>query len=521
MTRVAWHLSALLVVFLVASLLPAAPLSAQSTTTLIDFETGVDREPIRSSIPGLRFSNSKGNDWLYGDVRTGNYNAPYPNNCPDFDGQCAYNVSGNFFAWMGQASGDGKIDFTAGDATRFEADFSTAEELKIEAYDQDGAKFVSVTVDPNIRTGNFGHVRIEAPSGKQISSIVIKGSQNRWLMDNLLTDASASDDPPSEPEAPSKPDKKKHSHSASVKVYQRVTPNRVAARNGIVHYHFASVNPGRGDAKRIVVRMNINVVHLHIIDADFGSAGGWISKIGDDYIEFEFGRQPHGGDTLTANIRFRVSPDAPNGTQLGGRVTYRWYDDNGGGSGQSNDLSIVVGDQEQHSDQEQMEVERDGEGRIFTCTQFIPREPVVFWYNTPDGKVVQLESIEADDQGKLVLIFKTKGKGLHKGRHSMVGRGHWSGIIVIGEFVIDDDEAEAGAAEDQSPNDGNTDENAGDEQANDDSSGDGSTDDGSSGNDQTDDGGTDDGSSDEDQADDASSEDDGSSDDASPDSANV
>jgi hypothetical protein len=494
MTRVAWHLSALLVVCLVGSLFSARPLAAQSNLTLIDFETGVDRQPIRSSIPGLNFSNSDGNDWLYGDVRTGNYNAPYPNDCPDFDGQCAYNVSGNFFAWMGQASGDGKIDFTAGNTTRFEADFSTAEELKIEAYDQDGMKFVSVTVDPNIRTGNFGHVRIEAPSGKRIASIVIKGSQNRWLMDNLLTDASVSADPPSEPAKPSKPDKPdKKKHSASVKVYQRVTPNRVAARNGIVHYHFASVNPGRGDAKRIVVRMNINVVHLHIIDADFGSAGGWISKIGQDYIEFEFGRQPHGSDALMANIRFRVSPDAPNGTQLGGRVTYRWYDDNGGGSGQSNDLSIVVGDEEQHSEHEEMLVERDGEGRTFTCTQFIPREPVAFWYNTPDGKVVQLETIEADDHGKLILIFKTKGKGLHKGRHLMVGRGHWSGIIVIGEFVIDDAEAEAdddaNTGDDQVDEDSTVDEgSANDDQADEGNSGDDQADEGNSGDDQADQG---------------------------------
>jgi hypothetical protein len=468
MARFAWHLSALLVAFIVGSVFPAAEVSAQSSLTLIDFETGTDRQPIRSTIAGLNFSNSKGNDWLYGDVRTGNYNAPYPNECPDFDGQCAYNVSGNFFAWLGQASGDGKIDFTEGTATRFEADFSTAEELKIEAYDQDGAKFVTVTVDPNIRTGNFGHVRIEAPSGKTIASVLIKGGQNRWLMDNLLTDASASEPPPDEPEKPSKPEKEKpekHKRSASVKVYQRVTPNRAVARNGHVHYHFASVNPGRGDAKRIVVRMNINVIHLHIIDADFGSAGGWISKIGDDYIEFEFGRQPHGGDPLTANIRFRVGPDVPNGTQLGGRVTYRWYDDNGGGTGQSNDLSIIVDDEEQNSDHEEMEVERDGEGRIFSCKHFIPREPVVFWYNTPDGKVVQLETIEADDQGKLVVIFKTKGKGLHKGRHSMVGRGHWSGIVVIGEFVVDDDEAEqegevGGEADD--PADDGADDNADD-----------------------------------------------------------
>src|SRR5690349_19238 len=84
----------------------------------IDFEDGIDGQPIQSTIPGLKFTTTNGQDWIYGDWRTGYYHGKYP------AGQ--YTSNGNFFAWLGPYQGDGRIDFTQGRATYISFGVSTA-----------------------------------------------------------------------------------------------------------------------------------------------------------------------------------------------------------------------------------------------------------------------------------------------------------------------------------------------------------------------------------------------------------
>src|SRR5690349_14582901 len=68
----------------------------------LTFEAGQDGAPIARTIPGLRFSLPGGGSWLYGDARSGKYDAPYP--------QGALAVDGNGFAWTGERAGEGRID---------------------------------------------------------------------------------------------------------------------------------------------------------------------------------------------------------------------------------------------------------------------------------------------------------------------------------------------------------------------------------------------------------------------------
>ena len=97
------------------------------------------------------FTTTAGQDWLYADWRTGNYNGPYP------DG--AYISNGNFCAWLGPNQGDGRIDFTEGTASFISLLTSTSSGLTIDAYDSnDNLLANSGWAGDNLNTGNMTSV---------------------------------------------------------------------------------------------------------------------------------------------------------------------------------------------------------------------------------------------------------------------------------------------------------------------------------------------------------------------------
>ena len=95
----------------------------QSFAQSIDFESGVDRQPITTSIEGIQFTTTGGQDWIFLDKRTGEYN-------PD------YSFDGNFSAWLGENQGSGRIDFDQGVATKVSIDYSAESGLHLEAYSE-------------------------------------------------------------------------------------------------------------------------------------------------------------------------------------------------------------------------------------------------------------------------------------------------------------------------------------------------------------------------------------------------
>jgi pimeloyl-ACP methyl ester carboxylesterase len=147
----------------------------------IDFEDGVDGEPIGSSIPGLQFTTTEGYDWIYGDWRTGGYNGPYP------DG--VYYSNGNFFAWLGPNQGAGRIDFTEGCATYLQVWVSSAYGLTADAYYSDHTLAATASVEDNLSTGQLARLRVDAPPGDCFSYVILHDTGNYWLIDDLSTDA--------------------------------------------------------------------------------------------------------------------------------------------------------------------------------------------------------------------------------------------------------------------------------------------------------------------------------------------
>ncbi len=149
----------------------------------LDFESGIDGIEIESTIPSLQFTTTAGLDWIYGDIRTGEYNVyPY--------GDQAYETNGNFFAWLGTTGDVGRIDFLGGGATYCSALVSTASGLALDAYNsEDTLISTSGWASSNVHTRTFTRLTVEAPAGETIAYVLIHDTGNYWLIDDLCTDA--------------------------------------------------------------------------------------------------------------------------------------------------------------------------------------------------------------------------------------------------------------------------------------------------------------------------------------------
>jgi len=159
----------------------------------MDFEDGVDEMPIRSTIPGMTFTTTEGYDWVYGDVRTEQYNVnPY--------GSCYYECHGNFFAWLGPNQGMGRIDFVGATATSISMLTSTYYGTHLEAYDSSASLVDSDYAGQNTQTGTMSELGV---SGSDIAYVLVHDTGNYWLIDDLrvrdlLRETSAFQPPDSE-----------------------------------------------------------------------------------------------------------------------------------------------------------------------------------------------------------------------------------------------------------------------------------------------------------------------------------
>jgi len=150
--------------------------SLTSFFAMMDFEDGVDSNPIQSSIPGMEFITTQGYDWIYGDKTTGNYNI-YPYN------NATYWCNGNFFAWLGPNQGQGKINFTGATATSICMGTSNYEGLHLDAYDENNNIIDSDYVPGNLNTNTLSQLTV---SGSGIDHIIVHDAGNYWLIDDLV-----------------------------------------------------------------------------------------------------------------------------------------------------------------------------------------------------------------------------------------------------------------------------------------------------------------------------------------------
>lgn len=411
------HLLALLALLLSALVPHASFAEGERDIATLTFERGQNRASLSGQYPGLRFSTD-GGSWLYYDLRTGEYDAPYPQFCPVLGRTCHFAANGNFLVAPGRTQAIGRIDFTQGTASFVSARFTNSGTVTVEAFTATGQLVTRGQVESNRNTGRLDEVRL---TGAGMAYIVISGGANFWAMDDFSTNApGVVGDEPDET-----------IRTAKVVVVQRATGS--AKPGSIMTTTVVARNLGLGAAGDVVVTMPLDSSRVRILDATFSRPGAWVSETGAEQVVFQTGRLGSKGDVVTATLRLEVKGGAPEGGSVGGRFSYSWKDAGPGGVGRSNLVEVPMG-VEASSILALTSSPADGGGHTFAGSAFVPGEPVALWYNAPDGRVVALGRVKADADGAISKALAAQG--LASGSYSMVAQGVWSEITAVAPFAI-------------------------------------------------------------------------------------
>lgn len=421
------RLALLLVFFIVA--LPTGGARAAQATGFLTFESGRDGAAI--TLPGISLTTGADVPWRYGDVRTRQYNAPHPQSCADrpvnvATPTCQYAVGENFFAWTGTLGDPGRVTFTQGDASFVAFDLAVGARTTVIAYSLADRPLAAVAVQPNAN-GNSNAVQLNAPLGEGIAYVVISGTTNFWLLDNLATDA------------PGVPDQRPLDTTlppAQVTVIQRVALPAVVAPGSEVTLTLVVVNRGRGPATQTFITLPFDPSRVRVLEASFSRPGAWVSRLDSDQLEIQSGFVASQNDTLTITVRFAILADAPDGGVFGQQLSFRWQDSGRGGEGRSNTLGLAVGTTVNAAAALAISpaAAPAGTPRVVTSPSFAPREPVALWYHAPDGRVVELGLFRADEQAMLEVTLADFAD--QTGRYTLVAYGHWTEFTVVTSFSV-------------------------------------------------------------------------------------
>jgi hypothetical protein len=418
-----------LLLALLGAAAPAGTAHAADATGFLTFETGSDSATIE--LPGISFANDAGDSWRYGDVRTRRYNAPFPQGCADRPANiatpvCQYAVGENMFAWTGVTGGSGRFDFTEGDASFVAFDLAAGARANVVAYSAADRPIAAASVLPDRDDGNRGAVQLDAPAGERIAYVVISGATNFWLLDNLATDA------------PGVPDQRSRAEPsrAVVTVVQRAALPAAALPGGAITLTITAMNRGPGAARQTVISMPLDPARVRVLDASFSASGAWVSRLDADRLELQTGPLAGNGGVVTATLRLAILDTAPAGGAIGQQLSFRWADNSSGGRGRSNTLDLAVG-ATATADAALFitpEAAPPGSERAVSSPSFAPDEPVSVWYNTPDGRAVELGRFAADGAGALAITIDDDGA--RPGAYSLVAYGHWTEFTAVTTFTV-------------------------------------------------------------------------------------
>lgn len=396
---------------------------ANTITGYLTFEPGRDGASI--DLSGVIFTNAGGEPWVYGDVRTRKYNAPYPSSCADRPANiaapiCEYAVGDSLFAWTGVLGGAGRIEFTEGNASFVSFDLSAGSRTNVIAYNADERPIAAVSQLPQ-GEGRRGTILLQAPTGERIAYVDISGTTNFWLLDNLTTDA------------PGVPDQRppERSNPALLTVVQRPSAAGALTPGSTLTLTVVTTNRGKGLAKSALLTMPFDPARVSVSNASFSRSSDWVTRLVTNTLEIQTGPLA-AGETMTATLRLQVLPTAPADGAISGRLSFSWSDAAGGGKGRSNALAATVG---APLPAPSLTSEAAGASkRSFTSDVFAPVEPVGVWYNTPAGRAVAVGTLTADREGRLTVSLDTTG--LAAGQYTLVALGHWTEFSTVAPFTV-------------------------------------------------------------------------------------
>jgi len=241
---------------------------------------------------------------------------------------------------------------------------------------------------------------------------------------------------------------------ANVKV--GILPSAQADAGGLTAFTITTTNDGDNAASNVTINVPYNPAALRFVGATFSQPAAWVSNITANALEIKTGAVGGDGGTVKAVVRFQ--PLTSGAAQAVQRLSFEWSDKLKGGHGISNQLPSA----DMGGLYAPLTVSSASGSTTFSSDAFASNEGVFFWYNTPDGKVIQArvqrgklidaetaqrkyqddsaydrgaEYAIANDQGQVVVDLSSDG--LAPGTYTLVARGNSSGLTAVATFQVE------------------------------------------------------------------------------------
>lgn len=241
--------------------------------------------------------------------------------------------------------------------------------------------------------------------------------------------------------------------AASVKV--GIQPSAPADAAGLTAYTITATNDGENAAGNVTINVPFDPAALRFVGATFSQPGAWVSNITAKALEIKTGAVGGDGGSVKAVVRFQAL--SGGSAQPVQRLSFDWTDKLKGGHGISNQL-LGAGAASAYAP---LTVGQSAGEITFASDAFASNEGVFFWYNTPDGKVIQTrvrrgylidaeiakqkrnqdssyeqgsEYVFANDQGQAAVTLSTAG--LAPGTYTLVARGNSSALTAVATFKV-------------------------------------------------------------------------------------
>jgi hypothetical protein len=243
----------------------------------------------------------------------------------------------------------------------------------------------------------------------------------------------------------------KHNTDVGVGIQQSAT-----SADGTLNYVVTAVNDGTDLAKKTTITVPFDAAALRVVNWSLSKTASQVSAA-PGVIEIQTGPLGGDGDSTQVTLSFQVLPGHA-GAALTERASYRWSADGDTGSGVSN--LPVAGNAP-------LDVQIAGGNATISGSVFGTNEPVTFWYNAPDGRVVGtrvrdgylldadvvaakkayndrklkhgvyndgVPNVFADAQGNVSIQLSTAD--LAPGAYTVVAHGNSSGLEAVGAFEV-------------------------------------------------------------------------------------
>jgi uncharacterized repeat protein (TIGR01451 family) len=240
---------------------------------------------------------------------------------------------------------------------------------------------------------------------------------------------------------------------ANVKV--GILPSTAADAGGLTAYTITATNDGDNAAGDVTISVPFNAAALRFVGATFSQPTAWVSNITANALEIKTGAVGGDGGSVKAVVRFQALSN--NTAQAVQRLSFDWTDKLNGGHGISNLLpSADMGGM-----YAALTVSAAAGSTTFSSDAFASNEGVFFWYNAPDGTVIQARVqrgrlISADlaeqkhqddstyDRGSTYALTNEQGMvavdlstdGLAPGTYTLVAHGNSSGLNAVATFQV-------------------------------------------------------------------------------------